>query len=213
MIRIVSNLILQKKAGMKNTSLILNVVLLIAVGVLFYLHFSSGKKSTSLVNTSAKKDTSVTGSFRIAYFEMDSVESSFKMVKDVTSELNQKEQVLTSTLAKAEKALYDKAGEYQSRASSMSQTESEVATNDMAQRRKTFEDQKQNAQQEYQNLSFKKTNEIKQTIQDFLKEYNLSKGYSYIISNEAGFMYYKDSTYNITADLIKGLNEKYSKKK
>ncbi|HYK54874.1 MAG TPA: hypothetical protein VEV15_00215, partial [Flavisolibacter sp.] len=67
---------------MKNGLLILNIVLLILVGVLFYLHFSSKNKPA----TPAKKvdvASSNTGTdFRIAYFELDSVSNSFAMVKD-----------------------------------------------------------------------------------------------------------------------------------
>jgi outer membrane protein len=199
---------------MKNGVLVLNVVLLLAVAVLFYLHFSSGKNGNGPVVKSASRNDAASGnSFKIAYFEMDSIENAFVMVKDVTKELNVREQSLMNDLQRMEKALYDKASEYQSKANTMSQTESEMATNDMAQRRKTFEDQKAKYQQDYQSLSFRKTNEIKQAIKDYLAEYNKTRGYSYIMSNEAGFMYYKDTIYDITGDLIKGLNENYSKKK
>src|SRR5690348_5479986 len=114
---------------MRNTALLFNVVLLVLVGVLFYLHFSSHTRASEpVVKSAAHMDTSK-GDFRIAYFEMDSVEASFAMVKDVTDELNKKEQALTNDLSKMEKALYDKANEYQSKANNMSQTESEAATN------------------------------------------------------------------------------------
>lgn len=194
---------------MRNASLVLNIVLFALVAVLFYLHFSSREKVGGPVVKSSSNVAPGNNNFRIAYFEMDSVTNSFAMVKDVTAELNQKEQSLMSDLSRMEKALYEKANEYQGKANTMSQQESEMATNDMAQRRKNFEAQKEKAQQEYQNYSFRKTSEIKQAIQDFLKEYNKSKGFSYIIDNEPGFIYYKDTVYNITGDLIRGLNDKY----
>ena len=43
-------------------------------------------------------------------------------------------------------------------------------------------------------------------IQNFLKVYNKDGKYSYIFSYEPGFMFYKDSTLNITPDVIAGLN-------
>ena len=49
-------------------------------------------------------------------------------------------------------------------------------------------------------------------IEDYLKEYNKGKGYSYIFSSAPEFMYLKDTTYNITEDLINGLNKLYPKK-
>ncbi|MEI9908824.1 MAG: OmpH family outer membrane protein [Bacteroidota bacterium] len=54
---------------------------------------------------------------------------------------------------------------------------------------------------------------LKTKIEEFLKEYNKTKNYSYIIVYEQGLFYYKDTAYNITADVIKGLNEMYKSKK
>jgi ribosomal protein RSM22 (predicted rRNA methylase) len=56
--------------------------------------------------------------------------------------------------------------------------------------------------------------EINKKIEEVVIEYNQSKGFSYIISRQAGdFIYYKDSTFNITNDLVKGLNDRYNKEK
>ena len=53
---------------------------------------------------------------------------------------------------------------------------------------------------------------VKDKIEGFLKEYNASKGYSYIVAHEPGLFYFRDTTYNITKDVIKGLNELHQKK-
>jgi outer membrane protein len=58
-----------------------------------------------------------------------------------------------------------------------------------------------------------KMQDVKTKIENFLKEYNKTKGYAYILAYEPGIIYYRDSTLNITDDLVKGLNEQYSKKK
>ena len=65
---------------------------------------------------------------------------------------------------------------------------------------------KQNLDQEYSEFTVKKMKDIKGRIEEFLKEYNKNKQYSYIVSYEQGLFYYKDSVYNITNDVIKGLN-------
>ncbi len=52
--------------------------------------------------------------------------------------------------------------------------------------------------------------DILSRIQNFLKDYNKDGRYSYIFSYEPGFMFYKDSTLNITPDVITGLNNLYS---
>jgi outer membrane protein len=55
--------------------------------------------------------------------------------------------------------------------------------------------------------------QAKMKIEDFLKLYNKDKNYAYILSSSSNIIYYKDTTYNITADLITGLNAAYKKNK
>jgi len=50
-------------------------------------------------------------------------------------------------------------------------------------------------------------------IRKFCSEYNKDKRYAIIISNEPGLVFYKDSTMDITRDLLEGLNKMYGKKK
>jgi len=197
---------------MKNASLVLNVVLLLAVGVLFYLHFSSDKKTEQVKQTSTHNSGSVPkGDFRIAYFEMDSINNSFALVKDVRAELSKEEEKMNSELARMQKMYNDKSTQYQSQ-KNMSSVESENANRDIVQMQQKFSSAKQQLEQRIQDLSMRKMQQVKNQVEDYLKEYNKSKGYTYILAYEPGFMFYRDSAYDITADLLKGLNEKYKKK-
>jgi outer membrane protein len=83
----------------------------------------------------------------------------------------------------------------------------------MLQMQETIRNKKQELDQRYQNLYMQKMQDVKIKIENFLKEYNKAKGYSYIFAYEPGFIYYRDTIFNITNDLVKGLNDQYSKKK
>ena len=52
--------------------------------------------------------------------------------------------------------------------------------------------------------------EIQKKLKDFLNTYNKTKNYQYILTTGTGldYMLYKDSTFNITYDVVKGMNEK-----
>ncbi|HAI84184.1 MAG TPA: hypothetical protein DCL43_10985, partial [Chitinophagaceae bacterium] len=66
---------------------------------------------------------------------------------------------------------------------------------------------------EMQALSLQKMQEVKKTIQDFLKTYCEGKGYAYVFaSSENDYLYYKDSAQNITNELIAALNKQYKEK-
>jgi outer membrane protein len=196
--------------------LIFNSILLVLIAVLFYLHFTSNKSTaegTPKVAGKTKDSTGGAAGFRIAYFEVDSVTNSFSMIKDVKSELSREEEVISSELAKLEKGYRDKIAQYQQQAQSgMSQVQSELANRDVMQMQNSIETKRSELDQRYKNLYMQRMQEVKSKIEDYLKEYNKSKGYSYIFGYEPGFIYYRDSAYNITDDLIKGLNERYKKK-
>lgn len=200
---------------MKNVSLILNVILLLAVAVLFYLHFS-GKNTTVPTKIASSQKQAVTngqgGDFKIAYFEMDSVNNNFVLIKDVKSELSREEEKINTELTRLQKSYNDRITHYQGQANNMSQVESEKANRDILQLQDKIRSTKQNMEQRYQDLYMRKMQDVKSKVEDYLKEYNRDKGYSYILAYEPGFIFYRDSALNITSDLISGLNAKYKKK-
>ena len=198
---------------MKSGLLILNIVLLVLVGVLFYLHFSSKPRTAAPAKKVEVASSNTPGDFRIAYFELDSITNSFAMVKDVKTELNREEDKMNSEMNQWQKRYNDKLAMYQSQAQQMNQVQSENANRDMLQMQETNRSKKQELDQRYQNMYMQKMQDVKTKIEEFLKEYNKSKGFSYIFAYEPGFIYYRDSAYNITNDLVKGLNQQYSKKK
>jgi outer membrane protein len=197
---------------MKNGILILNAVLLVLVGVLFYLHFSSNSNKSTVKKSDSKIAQNTAPEFKIAYFEMDSLENSFEMVKDVKSELGKKEESINGELERLERTYRNKAAQYQSQAQTMTQVQSEMATRDMMQLQQNMQSRKQQLDQEYQDFYMRKMKDVKTRIEDYLKEYNTQKGYTYIFAYEPGLFYYRDTTYNITGDVVKGLNDRYKKK-
>jgi outer membrane protein len=200
-----------KKMGMKNVSLVLNAVLLVAVAVLFYLHFSSKNTSAPVVKSSDRLDSSQSG-FRIAYFEMDSITNSLSLVKEVKDELAREEDRMNAEMSRLQKSYNDKLAYYQNQGE-MSAVQSEEARRDMLNMQDQIGRRKQQMDQDYQNMYMQKMQDVKSKIENFLKDYNKNLRYSYIITNEPGFIYYRDTVYNITADVLKGLNEKHPPKK
>lgn len=197
---------------MKNGILILNAVLLVLVGVLFYLHFSSGNTKSAVRKSDPQAAVANDQNFKIAYFEMDSLENSFAMVKDVKNELSKKEEAINNELERLDKSYRNKAAQYQSQAQTMTQVQSEMATRDMMQLQQSMQSRKQQLDQEYQDFYMRKMKDVKTRIEDYLKQYNANKGYTYIFAYEPGLFYYRDTTYNITGDVVKGLNDLYKKK-
>ncbi len=194
---------------MKNFTIVLNIVLVIAVAVLFYLHFSIPKMPQAGTNNNVSKQTS---GFKIAYIEMDSIQNNFEYYKQIAKELGASEQKKRNELTVQKNAFAAKVKEYQAKGQSMTQADYAQAQQDLAQREKEYQILEQTKAQEMQEENFKKLQDVKKKIEDFLKDYNKDNTYSFILVNSPDLIYYKDSAYNITNDVIKGLNQLYKKK-
>ncbi len=194
---------------MKNINSIVNVVLAVAVAILFYLHFASNKKP--IVANAAKANGNK--SCMIAYFEMDSIQNHFEYYKQIIDELTKKEQEAKNILAAKKNDNIAKLKEYQGRGNAMSQEQMAAASQDMQRRESDYQFQEQSEASKLSGETRDKLLDVKKKIEDFLKDYNKDKTYSFIISNSADLIYYKDSAFNITNDIVKGLNDTYKPKK
>lgn len=199
---------------MKNGLLIWNAVLTIVVGYLLFTKFSAKKPDIVVDKVSAGDSVVVNKNFRIAYFEMDSVEANFEMVKDKKAELGRKENEINSELEKMDKTLQQKWYDYrnQAQAGTLNPQQQEAANQELKEMDNRMRIRKQELEQSYQELAQRINKEMKNAIETFMLEYNKVKGYTYIFANEPGLFYYRDTSYNITADVVKGLNISYRKK-
>lgn len=91
----------------------------------------------------------------------------------------------------------------------MTPMQSESATQDLLQMQDQIKNRRQSLNLEYNDLVTRKMSDVRSKIEDFLKVYNKDNKYSYIISYEPGLFYYKDTIYNITKDVVNGLNAMY----
>jgi outer membrane protein len=199
---------------MKNFTLGLNVVLTIAVAVLFFLHFSSKGKTTA-GNAAGSGKAAPSGNFKMAYFDMDSLEAHYDYMKDFIKDVRASEEKNNKELMGDKNAYMKAIQDYRENAKTWTEEQLYNKQKALAEMEKNLQAKQQMKGEELQYQSNKKLQEIKKTVEDFLKVYNKNKDYAFIVSNSADFnmLYYKDSAYNITDDLIKGLNEAYNKKK
>lgn len=163
-----------------------------------------------------KDSLSVNSPFRIAYFEMDSVQANTQLVKEVQGDIEKREKEYTGQLSQYESAYRNKLQEYQQKekAGTMTtQADYEKAQVDLKQLEDRLKSKRQELDQQYQDFVMRSQLSLKKSIEEFVAKYNETKQYSYIVSYEQGLFYYKDTVYNITADIIKGLNEEYKSKK
>lgn len=200
---------------MKNGLLVWNIVLTAVAGYLLFAQFNRKNATASNAVHPGKDSSTLPAPFRIAYFEMDSVENNFSMVKDIKAEINKRDEEYTNSVTQLDYTYKNKIMEYQQKekAGAMQQADYEKAQIDLKQLEERLKSRKQELDQQYQDFVMRKNLGVKKKIEDFLTEYNKTKGYSYIVAYEQGLFYYKDTVYNITDEVIKGLNEQYKSQK
>jgi outer membrane protein len=197
---------------MKQLSLIFNIVLLVLVGYLYYLHFSNNKKPVKNVQESTVTQVN-TGSARVAYLDLDSLQNNYGYYKKIKTEFEKKQEASNNEITNLQKRYQSRAMQLQQKGPTMNQQEQDAAMKEINQMQETLAEKKQSLDNELFNYNSKMKDDILKKIQDFLKDYNKDKRFDYIFSYEPGFMFYKDSTLDITRDVVTGLNDAYSKAK
>ena len=190
---------------MKSINWVVNGVLAIAVIILYVLHFSN-------TDTPIKSSAANGAGTKVAYFEIDSIQNSYSFFKEVKSALQVKDMDNAKQLAALKNAFSLKYQELQKNGQFLSQAEIGSRQQELAQLEKNYTNKEQQLSQELQEESFRKLQEVKKKIELFLEKYNKDKTFSYIFSSNPDLMYYKDTAYDITADIIKGLNSEYKPK-
>ncbi|MBN9295621.1 MAG: OmpH family outer membrane protein [Filimonas sp.] len=195
---------------MKNFLIAVNVALVLAVGILFYLHFADKKVIEALPKTTIA-DSAAPGNFKIAYFDVDTLENQYVLAQQVREFIRGKESQINAELTQMRKGLQEKAREYEKRGPSMSQAEQMAAQQEWGRLQQEYQNADQEKHQQLQGESIRRLQEVKMKIQDFLKAYSKTRGYIFVFasSDNDNFFYYKDSSRNITTDVVKQLNELY----
>jgi len=191
---------------MKSTAWVINGVFAVAIIVLFVLHFNNSNAPSS--NASLKE-----GGGKIAYFEIDSIENNYEFFKEVKTALELKNQDNAKVLNGLKNEYIARVQDLQKYGQSLSQAEVANRQQDIVKLEKNYSAKEQQLTAEMQEESYKRTQEIRKKIEDFLKGYNKDNKYAYIISNNPDLLYYKDTAFDVTKDIIKGLNADYKPKK
>lgn len=194
---------------MKNISTLLSILALILVGILYYIHFA--EKPSAKVHGKVA-DSTATRDFRIAYFHLDSLENNFGYFKELSNEMKAEENQMAGELKSLESSYQRKIREWQQKGPNMTQAEGESAQREFNKMQQDYQARQMDMEKKLQSKKVDLLTDIRKKVEDFLQEYNKDKGFAYIISYEPGIMHYKDSIYDITRDVLTGLNQKYKAK-
>lgn len=194
--------------------LALNIVLLISVAILFILFFNKKDNTSSVTPTRTDTDTAPQWQHTpVAYFDMDSIEANFVLWKQVQAEVVKREAGINDTISQMRNGFQSYYQKLQAQSANLSPHQKDSLGNELAQMDAEIKNRTAELNQKYQTYFMTRQQEIVTKIKSYCKEFNKDKKYSYIIAREPGLFYYTDTAYNVTSELLKGLNSFYGKKK
>lgn len=174
---------------------------------------------TSCNNASPKMDekpaevTTVSGDgMRMAYIEVDSLMTQYTFAKDYSVTLEKKSNNARATLNQKGAQLQAAVNNFQQKMNNNGfQSREDAARVQLA-----IEKQQRDLQELQQRLEAELASEtqkfnlaLRDSLKSFLNSYNRDKKFDYIISKAGDNILYSNAKYDITQDVINGLNKRY----
>lgn len=199
---------------MKNINSIINGVLGAAVIVLFVLYFTD-KDGASDKKGSAMGDSTVvaSGDLMIAYFNVDSVLSNWDLYYQMQEELVAKQTSMETEFAGKQQAFMGRVedAQYKIQRGLVTRAESEQLQVALGEEEQALMVLQNSLGQQLQEESLVKNRRMIDQLEQYLKKFNETPGYTYIFSYTfGGNLLYGDDAYNITDAIILGINEEYA---
>lgn len=195
---------------MKRTKYILNGFLALAMALIF-AQCAENKGTASTASSPAAVSS---GNLKIAYVEIDSLLTKYRYWNDLNELMIQKEENIRTTLNEKAKELEKEMREFQRKLENNGFASRERAEQEnlrLAQKQRDLQQLQEKLANDLQTENQKNSLQLRDSINSFLKIYNKDKGYSLIISN-TGFdnLLYADQAFNITSEIVDGLNARYN---
>lgn len=194
---------------MKNESLAINVVLAIAVAVLYYLHF----KEHSSAPANDKPVTKVVEGRKIVYVNIDSLATNYEYFKDTRKVLESKQFQLENDIQNRGRSLQNEVAFFQQKAQTMTQEQGRAAQAQLEKKNQDLMAYRERAAQGLAQEKAKKDEELYNQIFDYLKKGNAQNKYELVLGyQKGGNILFADGGSDATKRIIDGLNKEYVEK-
>lgn len=191
---------------MKNLSLVLNIVLLVAVVVLFYLHFSGGNTKSY---TSGNADTTSVN-LKIAYINSDTVLKYYDYLKVNKQQLEAKTKKMDQDYRNRAIGLQNEITAYQRNVNSMTLGQVRATEEDLGKKQQNLQLYQQSLTQQLMEEEAKLNKALYERVTAYLKDYCQERGLQVVLKYDpTSDVLYGGQSLDISRDVIDGLNASY----
>ncbi|MBT1703643.1 OmpH family outer membrane protein [Chryseosolibacter indicus] len=193
---------------MKNFSIGLNIILLVAVIVLYVLHFSGGKTTNT---KSSSSDTSAVD-LKVAYINSDTVLKYYEYLKVNKQQLEERTKKMDQDYRNRAMGLQNEIAAYQRNVKNMTYGQVQATEEDLGKKQQNLQMYQQSLAQQLMQEEAKLNKELYDRVTAFLKNYGEEKGLQLVLKYDpTSDMLYGSNVLDITKEVIDGLNDSYKK--
>ncbi|HMP99457.1 MAG TPA: OmpH family outer membrane protein [Cyclobacteriaceae bacterium] len=197
---------------MKNLSLILNLVLLAAVSVLFYLHF--GARSVVTDKKEVAEIAASTVQYQMAFINSDSVLRNYDYFNTIRKQLEDKTRKYDQEFRNRAQGLQNEMTNYQRNAQNLTIGQARAVEEDLMKKEQNLRLYQESLTQDLMAEEAKMNQELYKRITDFLKEFGQERGLQIVFKYDTSSdVLYAGEGLDITNEVIAGLNETYKREK
>ncbi len=198
---------------MKKSALILNVILSVAVVVLYVLYFT-GRGTASPAAAPGGSDTLHRGGagLNIVYVNIDTIMANYDMSVDLQARLQKKQQDSESKLNARGQKWQNKVNEFQNNLQRglVTRSEAQKIQKELEQEQQqllNMRNELANSLMEEQQVS---TRKVMYSIIDYLNDFCREHNYQYVLGTTVGgVVLYGEKRLDVTQEVLAGLNERY----
>ncbi|MCC8423944.1 OmpH family outer membrane protein [Mucilaginibacter sp. UR6-11] len=165
--------------------------------------------------TTAAPTTATTDKGTTVYINSDTLLNQYNYAKDMQTRLTEKGKAAQAEVASKEQALRREIADYQKDAATLPADKRQATEQRLAREQQAFQQFQQNEGAAFQSEQGAETNKLYQKTADFAKAYAKEKGYKLVLtySKTAPGVLYVDPSLDVTAEVVKALNDAYAKDK
>lgn len=198
---------------MKNTSIVLNAILFVAVIVLFFLVLSDGSSSEEDADKQTTKEQ--VQDYPIAYINTDSLLMNYEYAQHLNEELLKKEESSRADFNERARVFQDDMRSFQRKVQNNAFLSLERAQQEerrLRQKEQELQDLNTRLSNELMRQQDQMNRELRDTITALLEEYTKKHPLKLVLSNTMGDnVLYANEALNITDEVVAILNERYEK--
>jgi|WetSurMetagenome_2_1015567.scaffolds.fasta_scaffold128139_2 outer membrane protein len=191
----------------------LNILLFLALAILYVLFFSKhGQSDSDSISQTLQKTGS--GNMKVAFINNDSVLANYDLVTKLADELAGKTKRLEGEIASKQKAFEKDAAYFQDQVQkkTLSEQSAQEIYGQLQQNQQSILELRDRYAAELQQNQIDMNIVVLDSVMNFLKRYNEKYKFDYILGfTKGGNILYANDTLDITKNVIKELNGQYNK--